>query len=330
MARVSIFISAALLFPLGAALAQEPANSSPAADGFSPLYNGTDLSGWEVRGGKLSAWQADGELLSCTGEGGGWLQTAKTYSDFVLNLEYRIPPRGNSGVGLRIPPHGNPAHAGMEIQILDDDADEHKQLAPAQYTGGVYYQAAPRRGAALPPGEWNSFEITCRGPLVKVVLNGEAVNDISVDKFTTGEGGHPPLSERPEIGRIALQSHGSRVDFRNIRVKDLTSSTKSGARFVDLAEGKGTVVSTGAAVIVRFTGRLSDGTRFDSNREKPAPDAFSLKEVIVGWQEGLPGMKVGGRRKLIIPPELGYGSRAVAKVPANSMLIFDVEVLEVR
>ncbi len=332
MARYVAWFIAALSFLAVAGVAQKPpAPATPGKD-FVPLYNGVDLSGWEVADGKLDAWQADGELLSCVAAGGGWLRTSTLYSDFVLKLEYRLPRGGNSGVGLRIPASGNPAHAGMEIQILDDDDEQYKDLVPAQYTGGIYYQVAAKRGAAKPPGEWNTYEITCRGPQVKVILNGEVINDLSVDRVTKGEGGHPALADRPEIGSIALQSHESRVDFRHLSIKDLTATTKSGVSYVDLVVGSGPVVPTGATVVVHYTGRLTNGRRFASSREttESKPTIESLDDVIVGWREGIPGMKVGGRRKLIIPPQLAYGEKRRDKIPPNSMLIFDVEVLEIR
>src|SRR5262245_6395373 len=78
-----------LLLPI-VSQAQEPPKTS--GEEFEPLYNGKDLAGWSVKDGKIDAWKADGELLSCVGEEGGWLKTNKTYSDFVLKLEYRIPP----------------------------------------------------------------------------------------------------------------------------------------------------------------------------------------------------------------------------------------------
>ncbi|MFN0054663.1 MAG: family 16 glycoside hydrolase [Planctomycetales bacterium] len=307
-------------------LAAQPAPK----DGFVPLYNGKDLTGWEVKDGKIDAWTADGELLSCVGDGGGWLRTQKTYSDFVLKLEYRIPPGGNSGVGLRFPEQGNPAHDGMEIQILDDDAPEYKELEAAQYNGGVYYQAAAKRGFAKQPGEWNAYVITCLGPLLKVVLNGQTIVEVQLDEQTQAKGDYLALADRPELGFIGLQSHGSRVDFRNIQLKNLVTTTPSGLQFVDLKEGDGAVVPGGARVTVHYTGRLVSGKKFDSSRDRQQTITFPLTGVIKGWGEGLPGMKTGGRRKLIIPPDLAYGERGAGGViPPDATLVFDVEVFEV-
>ena len=312
---------------------EKPAAPTSAADAvkFTPLYNGKDLTGWTVKDGKIEAWKADGELLSCVGGHGGWLRTEKMYSDYVLKLDFRIPKGGNSGVGLRFPAAGDPAHVGMEIQILDDEAPQYAKLVPAQYTGGIYYQAAARKGALKPVDEWNSYEITCRGPQVKIVLNGQVINDVNVDEHTKGQGNHLALADRPQVGYIGMQAHGSRVDFRNLSLKDLATTTKSGLVYLDVKEGTGKVVPPGATVTVHYTGRLTSGKKFDSSRDRGEPTTFPLNGVIRGWGEGIPGMKVGGRRKLVIPADLAYGERAMGNViPANSTLVFDVEVLDVK
>jgi len=186
------------------------------------LYNGKDLTGWHAKDGKLEAWKANGDMISCVAPGGGWLTSDKEYGDFELQLEYRIPAGGNSGVGLRYPAQGDPAHVGMEIQILDDDAPEYKgKLDPAQYTGGIYYQVAPKARPAKAPGEWNRYVIRCKGPRVQIKLNGVEIQDANMDQVTQGRGGHMALSQRPRRGFIGMQSHGHQVDFRNIRIREL-------------------------------------------------------------------------------------------------------------
>ena len=318
-----------------ASMSSLPAKDEPKPDApkFQKLYNGSDFEGWEVFQGDLAAWKADGELLSCVKEGGGWLRTKKPYSDFVLRLEYKIPAGGNSGVGIRMPPERNVHQAGMEIQILDDDAPAHKNLNPAQYNGSIYYQAAAKKGASKPTGEWNTYEITCAGHHVKIVLNGQVINDVQLDKFTEAQSpkDYTPLADRPQIGSIALQSHGSRVDFRKIEVQELTKQTASGLQYYDMTSGEGEVVPAGATVKVHYTGWLTNGKKFDSSRDRGAPIEFPLNAVIPGWTEGVTGMKVGGRRKLVIPPDLGYGDRGAGGViPPKATLVFDVEVLEVK
>lgn len=109
-------------------------------------------------------------------------------------------------------------------------------------------------------------------------------------------------------------------------------TTDSGLQYVDLKEGTGAMPQAGQTVTVHYTGTLEDGTKFDSSRDRNQPFSFRLGagQVIKGWDEGLATMRVGGQRKLVIPPELGYGARGAGGViPPNSTLIFDVELLRI-
>lgn len=300
---------------------------------FVPLYNGKDLSNWTVMGGKIDAWKADGEMLSCVQGGGGWLRTKEQYSDYILKLEFRLPKGGNSGVGLRFAPRGNPAHDGMEIQLLDDDDPQYANLKPAQYTGGIYYQAAAQKGHLKKVGEWNTLEITCRGPQVKVVLNGAVVNDVDVDQKTTAEGDYLPLSKRPKVGYIGLQCHDTRVDFRKIELQNLVKKTAKGVPYIDLVEGKGDVMPEGGSGLVTYTGWLADdGMEFENRADRNSALPINLEgySLIRGWRDGIPGMKVGGIRKLILPAEMAYGVQRSNKIPPHAALVFYVELVSVK
>ena len=109
--------------------------------------------------------------------------------------------------------------------------------------------------------------------------------------------------------------------------------TPSGLTIEDLVVGTGDAAKSGQRVSVHYTGWTTDGKKFDSSKDRGQPFSFGLGrgEVIRGWDEGVAGMKVGGKRKLTIPPELGYGSRGAGKViPPNATLLFEVELLAVR
>jgi len=110
-------------------------------------------------------------------------------------------------------------------------------------------------------------------------------------------------------------------------------TTASGLKYTDLEVGTGESPRRGQGVSVHYTGTLENGKKFDSSHDRKKPFSFTLGigRVIAGWDEGVAGMKVGGKRRLVIPPELGYGAHGAGGViPPNATLIFDVELLEIR
>ncbi len=200
----------ALLIPTAA--------SAQTKDGFVPLFNANDLDGWEVRGSKgdQDKWCIKENLLVAK-PGGGWIGTKKMYGDFVLKLEWKIFDGGNSGVFLRVPDvksKESPSALGMEIQILDDNHPKYKDLKPYQYCGGLYHFQGPSKKMFKGAGEWNSYEITCKGDSIQVVFNGVKVIDADAAKDAV-------LNKRPRRGFIGLQNHNSGVEFRKLMIKSL-------------------------------------------------------------------------------------------------------------
>lgn len=115
------------------------------------------------------------------------------------------------------------------------------------------------------------------------------------------------------------------------KTKEITTS--SGLQYVDLKKGSGQEAHAGETAIVHYTGWLTNGTKFDSSKDRGEPFAFRIGagRVIKGWDEGVEGMHIGGVRKLTIPPQLGYGARGAGNViPPNATLVFEVELLDLR
>src|SRR5438093_11026963 len=130
-----------------------------------------------------------------------------------------------------------------------------------------------------------------------------------------------PAASNPEPSTEAGgQASGAEVTLPN------------GLKYVDVKVGDGGLAESGMSIQVHYTGWLLNGTKFDSSLDHGQPFTFKLGagEVIRGWDEGVKGMRVGGKRKLTIPPDLGYGAQANGAIPANSTLVFDVELLAVR
>ena len=197
--------------------------TTEAHEGFFPLFNGDNLNGWWIRGGDSGFVVEDGVLISTGIEGGGdWLFTDDTFRNFVLRYEYRIQTegQGNSGVSIRATKDGNPAFSGMEIQIIRPDWE-----TPWQRAGALYATVPPGVKADKPAGEWNSVEILADGVRIRTTMNGEVLYDIKMSDFTPEKIGESewqkPLTDRAASGHIALQNPGDRVEFRNIRLKEL-------------------------------------------------------------------------------------------------------------
>lgn len=183
----------------------------------------TGLVGWQQVEGEQGTWKLENGVLYTDG-GTGWLSTVRQYDDFILSLEFRVPPAGNSGVFLRAPHEGNPAYQGLEIQILDDSAQQWSDLKPDQYTGSIYDIQAPSERAGGKAGQWQRMVIECRGSRVRVAVNGKKVIDTDTSFYPYKAATHPGLTRRS--GYIGLQNHDSKIEFRNIRLRPLSEATR--------------------------------------------------------------------------------------------------------
>jgi len=211
--------------------------------GFVPIFNGQDLTGWE---GDTGTYFAQDGMLQCRQEGkfgGGNLRTVKSYENFVLRFEFKLPPEANNGVAIRCAPQARASQEGMEIQLLDDTAPyywEKLKLKPYQYTGSIYGVVpaarkpgfegldAPAKSTYLNPvGEWNEMQVRADGTHITVHLNRVKVVDADVSDWegngdTIDHRAHPGLHNL--CGRIGWCGHGYNVQWRNIRVKELPPS----------------------------------------------------------------------------------------------------------
>jgi hypothetical protein len=187
--------------------------------GFEVLFDGRNLDRWV--GNKSGYLLQDGAIVvNPKGGSGGNLYTADEYADFEFRFEFQLTPGANNGLGIRSPLKGDAAYVGMELQILDNDAEKYKTLQTYQYHGSIYGVAAAKRGFLKPVGEWNRQTVIANGDRIKVILNDEVILDTDVREIskngTADKRPHPGLLN-PK-GHIGFLGHGDVVKFRNIRI----------------------------------------------------------------------------------------------------------------
>ncbi|WP_291909357.1 family 16 glycoside hydrolase [Chitinophaga sp. CB10] len=190
--------------------------------GFKVLFDGANMHAWT--GNTTDYIMEDGNLVIYPKRGGhGNLFTKEEFRDFNFRFEFQLTPGANNGLGIRAPLEGNAAYNGMELQIIDNEADMYKNLHEYQYHGSVYGVIPAKRGFLKPVGEWNYEEVIVKGTRVKVILNGETILDGDIAAAsangTLDHKDHPGLKN--ETGHIGFLGHGDVVRFRNIRVKTL-------------------------------------------------------------------------------------------------------------
>jgi len=202
---------------------------------FVPLFPMDGVpGGWVVRAwndvsktpGNDAVWKVENGILQGSEPRGTWLMNEKEFGDFVLEFEFKLGPTGNSGLALRSPMKGDPAFDGMELQMADFRYNP--QAKDSELTGGLYRAVAPAK-QVYKPTEWNRYEVTLAGARLKVVLNGETIQDIDLDAQSQEVKRHdgtlaPPIKDRPRKGHIGFQElsrGGDHVQIRNARIKVL-------------------------------------------------------------------------------------------------------------
>lgn len=190
--------------------------------GFTSLFDGKTLKGWKLVGGHGPGYVVQDGKIVCPADGGGNLFTEKEYANFVFRFEFLLTKGANNGIGIRAPFEGDAAYQGMEIQILDDGDEVYKgKIKPEQYHGSVYDMIPARTGFRKPVGEWNEEEIAVDGRHIKVTLNGVIILDADLDMVKEAKvlARHPGLKR--SSGHIGFLGHGTQVEFRNVRIKEL-------------------------------------------------------------------------------------------------------------
>jgi len=200
--------------------------------GFVSLFDGKNLDAWRM--GPDKSWVVeDGVIALKRADYDGkehnndYLWTKEQYGDFILELEFKIPEKANSGVFLRTADLKDPVYSGIEVQV--NNSFGRKDLSRTGTAGAIYDCLAPTKNTIKPPGEWNHYRITCRDNRITVALNGEQIVDMDLNQWTEpnrnpdgSKNKFPkPLKDFARKGHIGLQDHGRPVWYRNIRIKKL-------------------------------------------------------------------------------------------------------------
>ncbi|HEX3147684.1 MAG TPA: DUF1080 domain-containing protein [Gemmataceae bacterium] len=219
-----------IIFAFAIAVCTTSIGNAADTDGWTELFNGKDFTGWVIDGPKEYKDKADGNkmkplwtvndgLIRTAGGAFGFLRYDKDVSDFILHVEYRMVKEKdvNSGIGIRTcvydaknGTNSRPSFHSYEVQLLDD-ADKKPD---AHSTGSLYRYVAASKHAHKPAPEWNTVEIECVGPKIRINFNG---TDTLVFDQSTDE----KLKTKPLKGYVCLQSHSKQVEFKNMRMKVL-------------------------------------------------------------------------------------------------------------
>ena len=189
------------------------------ADGFESRFNGTDLTGW---GGASENYEVVDGAIRCKAEHGGILHTTEEFANFVVRLEFKVPPGGNNGLAIRTDGISDAAYSGMcELQVLDSEDAKYANLDPRQYHGSAYGLAAAKRGFLRQPNTWNFQEVTVDGSTIRVELNGNIILKTDLATVTEFMANSPHPGKGRPSGFFGFAGHNDPVAFRNIQIKRL-------------------------------------------------------------------------------------------------------------
>ena len=206
---------------IGTAESNQILSSRGGSPAFKSVFNGRDFTGWD---GPVDNYQVVDGTIVCRPNKGGTIYTQEEFADFVVRLEFKLPPGGNNGLALRYPGSGDTAYVGMaECQVIDDNYEQVKgrKLDPRQVHGSIYGMVGATPGYQRPIGEWNYEEVTVRGSTVKVELNGTVVLEADVAKVTEfmANSAHPGKDRKS--GHFGFAGHNDPLAFRAVRIKRL-------------------------------------------------------------------------------------------------------------
>lgn len=217
--------------------------AEPSAASFRDLFDGKSLDGWVVEGVEkdkagVPVWSVKDGHIACQGSGGGFLRfDGQEFADFTLRVEYRFaepdktvakPKVGNSGIGIRTRKYDpmkaastRPSFYSFEVQLMDDAG----KTPDVHSTASLYRYKAASANPVKPAPEWNTIEITCKGPKYYISVNGQQVLEADQTELADLEKGKPKdvaaPKDKPLKGYVSLQNHGSKIEFRKVQVKEL-------------------------------------------------------------------------------------------------------------
>jgi len=189
--------------------------------GFKSVFNGRNFDGWA---GPVDNYEVKDGAITCKPGKGGTIYTKADYTNFVVRLEFKLPPGGNNGLAIRYPGTGNAAYDGMcECQVLDDHYEQATgdKIDPRQAHGSAYGMVAAQRGYQHPIGDWNYEEVTVKGSTIKVELNGTVILNADLATVTDYMAGSAHPGKNRPSGHFGFAGHNDPVMFRNIAIETL-------------------------------------------------------------------------------------------------------------